>query len=275
MTEPLDGLEVSLGIEQVINRAQVTVYPTETLGAVQALWVAQTVLRLPPNTTRIVYAPFRDDNGERVGAEGVVTPAATTDYRVFEFGDGTGVEYTSDPAFSIDTTIEATRAKFTLGNTATGSLYMTLLQIRGKPIRVWDPITLQEEDATSQAAYGKRAATLDLAMQADEVFGVSYAEYLLGRFKDPFVWADKALIQGRAEIGNVNLFSLDLLDKVVISDEHTGLSSAQHWIRAVEYDLRPKTFAVTLHLERADDRLYWLLGKSGYSELGSTTRLGF
>jgi hypothetical protein len=266
---------MALGIEQLINRAQVTIYPVETVGASQTLWKARTTLRIPAGGERVIYAPFRDDNGERVGAVDVVEPVATTDYRVFEFSDGGGVEYTTDPAFSIDTEIEATRARITLGNTAIGNLYMTLLQIRGKPIRVWDPITLEEEDTSSQSAYEKRAAALDLPMQADPVFARSYAEYLIGRFAVPFLAADRALIRDRDVTGNVNVFSLDLLDKIVVSDAQTGASSLQHWIRAVEVDLSPQTFAVTLHLERADDRQYWLLGKSGYSDLGTNTRLGF
>jgi hypothetical protein len=275
LSEPVDGMEVRLAIPSVINLAQVTVYPVETVGTLQTLWQARTVLRISPGQTRLVSAPFRDENGERVGAVDVVEPVATTDYTVNERADGSGFDYTNSPHFSLDTSIEATRAIFTIENTATGPLFVTLLKIRGKPIRVWDPITVEDSDSTSQAAYEVRAAVLDLPMQADEVFGQAYAEYLVGRFKNPFLAVDRVVIRGRETVGNVNVFSLELMDKVVLNERQAGAHMLQHWIRGVEYDITGRTFAVTLHLERADDREYWLLGRAGYGELGTATRLGF
>jgi hypothetical protein len=275
MSEPVDGLTVTMAVAPVINLAQVTVYPVETLGAVQDIWQARSTLRIAPGQTRVVYAPFRDENGERVGAVDVIEPVATTDYLVNELSDGSGFNYTNSPSFSLATEIEATRAKFTISSTATGPLYVTLLKIRGKPIRVWDPIVVEESDSASQAAYEVRAAALDLPMQDDPVFAQSYAEYLIGRFKDPFLLADQVLVRAREKVGNVNVFSLDLMDKVIVNETQSGATMLQHWIRGVEYDLTAQTFTVILRLERADERQYWLLGKQGYGELGAATRLGF
>lgn len=275
MTTPLEDLTIVLDVNGVTNLAQVTVYPVETVGSVQVLWTARTVLRLAPGQTRVVYAPFRDENGERVGAVDVVTPVADTDYTVSEFSDGSGVDYTTAPSFSIGVAVEATRAKITLGNTAIGPLYMTLLQVRGKPLRTYDPVTVEQSDAASQAAYDTRALALDLPMQADPVFALSYAQYLVGRFKSPALSADRLTMRDRDVIGAVNVFGLDLLDKVVINEAASGADGLQHWIRAIGYDLSPGGFAVTLHLERADDRQYWLLGRPGYGALDSETRLGF
>jgi hypothetical protein len=190
-TTVLEGMTVGLGVDQIINLAQIAVYPVETVGSLQTLWTARSTLRLAPGEERIVYAPFHDANSERVGAVGVVEPAAGTDYTVNDRPDGSGFDYTSDPAFSIDTVIEATRAEFTLGNTATGPLYVTLLQIRGKPIRTYDPVVIEEADSTSQDAYEVRAVMLDLPMQPDPVFAQSYGEYLIGRFKTPFLSVDR------------------------------------------------------------------------------------
>ncbi len=275
MTTPLDELDIRLDVNSVTNLAQITVYPVETVGTAQVVWTAQTVLRLAPGQTRVVYAPFHDENGERTGAVDVVTPVASTDYAVNEKPDGTGFNYTNSPSFSISTEIEATRAKITLGNSAIGPLYMTLLQVRGKPLRTYDPVTVEESDAASQAAYDIRALALDLPMQDDPVFALSYAQYVIGRFKTPALAADRLTVRNRDVISAVNVFSLELLDKVVISDTATGASRLQHWIRAIATDLAPGALAVTLYLERADDRQYWLLGKAGFGALDSQTRLGF
>jgi len=271
----INDMSVSLGVDTVINAAQVTVYPVETVGAVMTLWKARTVLHVAPGSTRVVIAPFRDENGERVGAVDVIAPAAAADYRVNDAADGSGFDYTNSPSLTISAEIEATRAKITLVNTATGTLYVTLLQIRGRPIRVWDPVTVEQADSASQAAYEVRAAALDLPMQSDPVFAQSYADYLVTRFKTPFVRADGVVIRGCDRVGNVNVFSLDLMDKIIVNDPASAGAMLQHWIRGVDYDLTATTFTVTLWLERADNRQYWLLGRAGYGQLGLTARLGF
>ncbi|HVO70082.1 MAG TPA: hypothetical protein VMT24_08555 [Aggregatilineaceae bacterium] len=274
-TSPLEDLEVALAVDRVINLAEITVYPVETVGAAQIIWTARTVLHLAPGQTRVIHAPFRDDNGERCGAVEVVAPVATTDYLVNDQPGGDGFNYTNSPHFSVSTAIEATRATITLSNTAIGPLYVTKLQVRGKPIRVYDPITIEEEDAASQNLYEKRALALDLWMMPDPVFGQAYAEYLVGRYKAPALAATRMEVRDRDVIAGVNLFSLEMMDKILASDPATGLSEAAHWIRAVEYDLQPGGYVVTLHLERADDRKYCLLDRQEFAELGTNSRLGF
>lgn len=271
---PLDALDVALDAEGVINHAQVTVYPVETVGSPQVLWTARTVLRVAPGQTRTIYAPFHDENGARVGALDVVEPVAVTDYAVNDRADGSGFDYTSSPHFALSAEIEATRAAITLTNTAIGPLYVTRLHVRGKPIRVHDPITLDVGDVTSQVDYEGRALALDLPMQPDPVFGQAYAEYLVGRYKTPALAAVRLRVRDRARIGGVSIFGVGLMDKVIVSDAALGLSAAAHWVYAVEYELAAGCFTVTLFLERADERRYALLDRTGYAELGSTTRLG-
>ncbi len=271
---PLDALDVALDAEGVINHAQVTVYPVETVGSPQVLWTARAVLRVAPGQTRTIYAPFHDENGVRAGALDVVEPVAVTDYAVNDRADGSGFDYTNSPHFALSAEIEATRAAITLTNTAIGPLYVTRLHVRGKPIRVHDPITLDVGDATSQADYEGRALALDLPMQPDPVFGQAYAEYLVGRYKTPALAAVRLRVRDRARIGGVSVFGVGLMDKVIVSDAASGLSAAAHWVYAVEYELAAGGFTVTLFLERADERRYALLDRTGYAELGSTTRLG-
>jgi hypothetical protein len=264
-----DEMLIRLDVDSVINCAQITVYPVETVGAIQEIWCAQTILRIAPGQTREIYANFRDDNGERCGAVEVIAPVATTDYTVNERRDGSGGNYTTHPAFSLSTEIEATRMKITLSNTATGALYMTLLKVRGKPIRVYDPITLEQNDTTSQTAYEIRARAFDLPMQPDPVFGQALAEYLVGRYKDPALVVESLRVQGRGSLGAVNLYALELLDKLLITDSSSGASSLAHWIRAIDYDL--PGHGIIFWLERADDRIYWRLD---HQKLNQTTRLG-
>jgi hypothetical protein len=275
MSTPLDDLTLRLSVDEVINRAQITVYPVETVGAEQVLWQAQTVLRLAPGQTRVVYAPFRDEHGARCGAFELIAPAPEVDYAINERADASGFDYTHSPSFSLIAEAEATRARLTLTSTAIGPLYVTALRVRGKPLLAYDPVTVEVSDTASQSAYERRALALDLPLQGDPGFAQSYAEYLVGRHAAPALAADALAVRDRDTLNGVNVFALELLDKLTITDPASGASGLGHWLRAVEYDLGAGGFHVTLRLERADDRQYWLLGKAGYGALDSTARLGF
>ena len=272
---PLTGLDVQMSVEDVINLAQVTVFPVETVGAPATLWQAHTVLRLAPGQTRVLHALFRDENGERVAATDIQPLQPHTDYAVCDRRDGHGYDYTTDPAFAIQMDVEATRAALTLTNTATGPLYVTLLQVRGRPIRTYDPITLEATDIGSQSAYERRSASLVLAMQSDALFAQSYADYLIHRHSVPTLAAHRVDVRGREILGGVNVFSVGLMAKVQISDPQSGLETAAHRVYALEYTLEASGWRVIWWLERADPQPYWLLEQTGYGELDSATYLGF
>ncbi len=272
---PLEEMDVQIGVADVINLAQVTVFPVEAVGAPLTLWQAHTVLRIAPGQTRVIHAPFRDENGERVAATDVQPLQPHTDYVVNEWRDGNGCDYTTDPAFAIQMDVEATRAAITLTNTATGPLYVTLLQVRGRPIRTYDPITAEAADATSQATYERRSASLELTMQSDPLFAQSYAEYLVRRHASPELAARRVDVRDRDVLGGVNVFSVGLMDKVTVSDAQSGLNAVPHRVYALEYALEAGDWRVTWWLERADPQPYWLLETAGYGELDNATYLGF
>ena len=265
-------MSASLAGDELVNAVQVTVYPAETVGVLQDIWQARTTLKVSPGQERVVAALFRDENGERCGAVDVVDPAATTDYTV---EDPDGNDFTSSSDFDISFETEATRMLITLGNTYTRPLFVTLLKVRGKPIRVWDPVVIEKEDSTSQSAYFKRARVFDLAMQSDPTFAESLAEYVLDRHADPALAVQRVMFHDLDTLNDVDLWSLALFDLVLVSDVQTGLDLVKHWIRAVQYLLYGGRSVITLHLERADQRQYWLLEVMGFGELGETTVLGF
>lgn len=270
-----DTLDTALDVARVINAAQVVTYPVDTLAAESVLWSASGVLRIAPGETRTLWAPFRDERGVRCAAVDVVTPVPFTDFRVTEFRDGSGVDYTTGSAFSLSMALEATRAQLTLRNAAIGALYVQLLRLRGKPVIEHAPVIGQAVDAASQTIYQKRAVVFDLPMQADAAFGQGLAEYTVCRYSAPIVTARRVEFEDRDVVAGVNLYGLELMDQVSISDPGSGLLSARHRITAIEYEAGAAGRRVRLWLERCDDRTYWRLGRPSFSELGRQTRLGF
>lgn len=269
------ALDTALDVAGVVNAVQVVTYPVDTVTAESVLWSASGALRIAPGETRTLWAPFRDERGERCAAVDVVAPAPFTDFRVSEFRDGSGVDYTADSAFSLSMALEATRAQLTLRNTAIGALTVQFLRIRGKPVIEHAPVVGQAADAASQAIYQKRAIVVDLPMQADAAFGQGLAEYTVRRYSAPILAARRVEFCDRDVVAGVNLYQLEVMDQVSITDSGSGLANARHRITAIDYEASSAGRQVTLWLERCDDRTYWRLGRPLYSELGSHTRLGF
>ncbi len=274
------ALQAGQSIEQVFNVVGVTTHPRATVSTVGVLAQASSVIRIPPVTpngpgTRTVTLHFRDSAGNLIGGAGIVLPlTATTDYTVNDRSDGTGFDYTTAPAFAIGTLdVRASEIAIPLLNYATGPLYVTKLQVRGQAITVYDPVVQTQEDAASQSVYLRRVHMLDLPLSGDEVFGEALAHYLLDRYKAPFTNVEQVTIQNLPVIGSVNVFSIGLFDVLSVTDSQSGISGLKCYVIGLDLDITADGFTLTFHTTRADDRIYWNLGVTGYGELGTNTRL--
>lgn len=274
------ALIVRRDAEQVYNVIKVIAHPRATVGTLSVLAQANGALHIPPvgpsgPGTRTVTLHFRDATGNIIGATGVITPLVpNTDYTINEKADGSLGDYTTSPYFAIATPdVRASEITLTLQNSALGPLFATKLQVRGQPVTTYDPVTQTREDAASQAAYQKRTLTHDLPLSADVVLAEALAAYLLDRYKAPFTRIESVTIRNEPVINGTNVFSLKLFDVISLSDAQTGISNLLCWISGLRLEITPEAFTLIWLTERADDRLYWNLGITGYSELGSTTRL--
>ncbi len=280
-------MRVTRDIAALVNAVNLSWHPRQTIGATSVLAQITSPVVIPPlqadgvtpgKTT--ITLNFRDPSTQApCGGDSVVTPlVATTDYQVFEFSDGSGVEYTSSPRFSITgVTVSASQVVLTLNNTATGSLYATKLQIRGKPVVTYDPQAISQTDAASIALYQERAWTKDLPFDADLNFATALGQYLLNRYANPFTEVVEVRTDFRAILGGVDVMSVELMDIISISDTQVGLSNVKHLVVGIEYqfttDAADQIGSVRFLLERLDDMAYWILGDATYGVLDSTTRL--
>lgn len=270
---PVDGLDLRLDVGPVLNEAQVTVYPVETVGAPQTVWEARSALRLAPGETRDIFGLFRDGAGARVGAINVQPLQPDVDYAVWTHADATGYDLTHDPRFSLAAEVEATRVRLTLSNASPHVLYVTRLRVRGQPVVTYDPITVMARNLDSQAMYEVRARSLDLPVQPDPVFGLALAQYLVGRFGAATLHAARLTVRDRARIGAASVFAAGIMDRVTVSAAHAGLEAAAHVVRAVAYDLTATGYTVALDLEPAGTATC-TLDSSEYAHLDASAVLG-
>lgn len=141
----------------------------------------------------VVRLPFADDDTGRVtGAKDVLTPVAGTDYTVNDRQDGQGFDYTSSGRIIVSVAVLSNAVEVSFRNTAQGPLYVIGLEVRGKAIVSYNPVDVRREDATSITNYGRRDLSIKFPLLSDGVVADSFADYLLGAYKDP-VFRIKAL----------------------------------------------------------------------------------
>jgi hypothetical protein len=289
-----DPIEIqgTMALEDLYNQIRIVYTPRATLATgvvAQSKGVIQvpgqsgterwsgTVL-LPGGGSTVVKLPFIDPATSRpMGAKSLISPlVASTDWTAFSNPDGSGSDITASlvgyTVFSL--AINGNDVEVSIKNTALGPTYLSRLQVRGTGIVSYNPTTITQEDAASQATYRKRALSMSLPLPSGQNFAVSLAQYTLGRYKNPSYRVKSLSFQKQATINGVNLYSLEIGSAITLSDAQLGLSNARYLITGVRYKRAAGSNGdVTLNVWKLDDVTYWILGDPVYGVLGSTTRL--
>jgi hypothetical protein len=271
------ALAVARDVAQVFNVINVVSHPRNTLSVLQVIAQASSSVLIPPISPlgagiRYITLHFHDGSGNPVGGTGIIVPlVAGTDYVVNERKDNSGVFYTVSPYFTLSVTdIRGSEITIKMTNSALGVLYANGLQVRGRAITTYDPVTQTAQDSSSISAYQKRGWTHDLPLSADVDFAQSLAAYLLDRYSQPFTRVDAVTIHNEATVSGSSVFAVKLFDQISVSDPQTGVNALRLLVIGTRIEITPDDFTISYVTERGDDRLYWLLGTTA---LGTNSRL--
>lgn len=233
----------------------------------------------PSGATKIITLPFVDPvTGQPMGAQSIVLPLVpNVDYTANEAQNGSGTDYAAytPQVFFVSAVINGSNVELSVRNEALGPIYLTSAKVRGVGIVSYNPLSITQEDATSQAAYGKSDLTIPLPLPSGQVYAESLAYYLLRKFKDPQYRVQQITFDRLHSTGGVFLLSLDLGQVMIISDSQTALTSRKYLITGASYQWSAglEGLLVTFDIRALDDVTFWILGDSVYGVLGSTTRL--
>lgn len=271
------------GTDALHNEIVVHMNPRVEGTAGSVLWSNEgDPVRLAANSQRTIRAVFVDDGGRRHGASTLITPVASTDYIANSAKDGSGETLINDARLSVvSVEAKATGAAITFqwgqvdgaGTEALGPVYLTKLQLRGTPLKAFDPNEIAASDAESITRYQRRRRIVDAALLNDPVTGYAMARYLLMLHKDPVTSVEQITLCGDAHLADI--LTRTLFDVVKITETQTALSNEEHFIIAEHHKLNGTRHTCTWRLEALPPFKSWLLGTSGRSELGQNTWLGF
>lgn len=182
-------IQMSKTRDHQFTRVDVTYYPADVSTSNEVLFSHNSVYRVKPSATQYLRVNYRDPDSKDVSITvldtDIVTPVSGTDYLV---------SYTSgstDNAASSDLTVNLTNygsaAQLEFVNGGTSNLYLSLLQVRGKPIRLYDKVTITKGDGQTSA----NTLKVDLKYMDDADFAenaLNYYDRIYNRYPDePFV----------------------------------------------------------------------------------------
>lgn len=276
--EEILAMPISHNRDDIVNRVQVAIHPRRRdAAATTVLFNLGSAIRIERNTSVTINCQYRDPNqqAQRVGGVDMVTPVATTDYKLNSAADGSGADLTAQlvvtPAFG------GNSAEVTLANNGPADGYVWFLQLRGRGLYDFEPVLSDRTDAVSAAAYGQTVFGYDMPYQSSPSNAIDLAQFLLSLNKDPRTrvqsvrflanWSDAVAEQA---------FNLEISDKVSINAPTLGLAAQPFFVNGVTMQVRKSGLVlVTWDLCPVDTSQFWLLQVAGRSELDETTVLGY
>ncbi len=202
---------------------------------------------------------------------------------------------TEDGVFYITPSGDATfLSRYSRVNTASvvtfgdgvGELPYAALQTTFDDDRLWndisatpDGLTIQRAvDAASQSAYGPRWLDLQ-TLHTTENEAADFASWLLGRYSEPRLRVDAIQILGHSSADVLEqCLSRRPGDRVTVMRRPPGGGDPIQldvFIESVDHRVGADEWVTTWSLSPASDDVVWLLGVAGFTELGSTTKLGY
>lgn len=272
-TEDIDESMVSEAVgsqpwDLIHNNILVRAYPTR-LADMAVVWeLTETGLQLTAGESVEIWVEYVDSHNNRCPAKDVQTPVANTDYTANTAEDGSGSDMT--PYLSVTLYAYSETAKLVLRNThASQALYVTKLQLRGKAIER-KAVGIRREDSASQAEYGESRLTVDVPWLQDTATATSIADMLISFYASP-----RTHVLARLTHRPDPCLGLELMQRVRVVLPSLGVAEEMR-VGKIQHrtGITMQELITTLELEPCDNTIYWLLGVSGYSELGVTTRLG-
>jgi hypothetical protein len=257
------GITYSLNPRNVFNEVKVTVTPWE-LQVEAELWRLEETPSIDVGQTLTWWG----DSQYFVGAW--VTPVVTTDYTANSLANGTGTNMTTDIA--ITTTKFARTIKLDITNNGTVPAFITLLKARGTWYDDQTKTVRKTTDSTSQTAYQKRTYELDGKYMTDADKAQDYADYAIGKYKDPRGQLTMTVInQDTTTLAQI--LALEISDRITVDNDKLGIDG-DYFIDYMQHDISQSgiVHTVTYRLADCTNEDFWCLD---FSALGSQTKLGY
>jgi len=172
--------------DDLINDVTINYSPRQYGVANSTIWESDQVpIRLFPEEVVTITGRYRnpDNEAERIGATDVHPPLAGTDYDAWNAVELELVNLLADLQLSfVD---NASSGDITMTNRGQDVMWVHMLKVRGTPIYIHNPETVQRTDLESINQHDRHATVRDIKLMTDVNDAEGYANLIIKRFKTP------------------------------------------------------------------------------------------
>ena len=254
--DDMSGMSYSYGHER-LNRLTLLMRPREIGESDSLLWQLPGALRLDQRSDLPLTLRLVDELGEPFGLL-ALDRLVSRFQRAPESG---GYTISDDVAVAV-TRLGMTSVDIRLVNRRFEEVYLTRLQLYGKPLYRRDPLAIVEADGEGQYVYGLKQLSLDLPALSDIETARAFAAYEVARRKHPR-GIIRALRLDAREHSSAAL-GATLFDRIRVSESQTGHHARDYFIIGEEHHVRDggATHEVTWTLEPADSSRFVIVDDS-------------
>lgn len=264
----------------IFNRVRNVVHPRRADVSASILFTLRTPQRIPYLQTITVQGNYVDPSGGnaiRAGALSTCTLTAVTDYTINTASDGSGGDLTTFA--QVAGSFGGNSFQVTACNNFpyTADTWLTLLQVRGRGLYDYEPITLDVQNTLSSACYGDNVLPFDMPYQTDATgVGKDAANYLLGVWGTPQTRIDQVhFIGNNTDALMAAGAALEISDRITLNETVTGIAG-DYYIQKIDFQIDGRnTFHFQWLVSPKDPYDAWIIGVTGFSELGTTTLVGY
>lgn len=273
-------LEVSRDRADVLTRVELTLTPRAEDALAVTLFSLGAPVLFNYGTSRTIICPFTDPDNPGAQVGGVDDGTLTLAYTFHANQAGTGTEYSA--FIQLRQSIKgANQWEVELvygGQYVVADLWLTSLTVTGKPIKSYEPVVFRAEaGAALMSRAGENILEFDQPYQTDLTRGSDAANYLQAGWGQERTVARSLMTRvgaGSPAALITAALKADVGDLVAITETMTGLASEHYFVNGISTRIGRGVVETELRLAPRELQS-WVLGVSGFSELGETTVLGF
>jgi|GEM_PF-1040009 len=280
LTGGLAGIEVERSEARLINDITVIVHPRTVGGTPDVLWQSGKSIRVNYNQPVEMEARFIDPNQQVawIGAQSLIVPIAGVDFTATDKADGTGTDLTANVLVTLEAGATSALLRLEILKTKKKPrAFIHGLRLRGYPLRAFLPVSITKHDDTSLLTHGHHPQRFDMSLQDDAGVARDVAGALISNRKDPRAWITVTVEAVTSAALLTQALAREVGDRLSVTDSALALSSVGCFIESIRHDITHggASHRVTWRTSPTDLHAYWILGQTGYEELGSKTRLGY
>ena len=224
----LKDIEQTQPWTEIRNDIRITAWPRQATDAQTDLWQLNDIPAIAAGASLTIWAEYQYE-GTRCPASSITTPVENTDYEANAEAGGGGADKSAQ--IGIVMTDYATRAKLVITNNDAGTVYLTLMKLRGTGQYSFSGTASQFSSAGSQAEFELHSFDISSIWLQTTANATTIGDFILYELAGPRQ-GFTVKIEQRPDVQ----FSVDLFQQITLTVAKLGINGLAYTVTQIVHD---------------------------------------